>query len=181
MRIKSLHNCKSGSEAFSILMCRHVIVTPPRTFVLRLYFLSMNLLINAKRPLLIGARRSKAPLLRTVYQHRFRALYIQPQLLLWIYYNFRQWMDQHFQNIPNKHNDFLRYIPDFRKFILGGFLSIQRYSQNLQRVGASQKWFQGRSWREATIHVPMGTSARLAFIWSAPSADIPTGVLTRVW
>ena len=36
------------------------------TFVLRLYFLIMNLLITAKNPLLIGVRRSKTPLFRTV-------------------------------------------------------------------------------------------------------------------
>ena len=36
-------------------------------FVLRLYFLLMNLLMNAESPLVIGVRRSKTPLLRTVY------------------------------------------------------------------------------------------------------------------
>ena len=37
------------------------------TFVQRLYFLLMNLLTNAKSPLLIGLLRSKTPLFRTVY------------------------------------------------------------------------------------------------------------------
>ena len=37
------------------------------TFVLRLYFLLMNLLTNAKSPLLIELLRSKTPLFRTVY------------------------------------------------------------------------------------------------------------------
>ena len=182
MRIKSWHKCKSRSEAFSILMCLHVIVTLPH-FCCDCIFSQWT--CSWMQKVLFW-------LARVVQKHLcWEQCLCEPTQISGALHstttsglNFRQLPvvnGSAFPEYPKQTQQFREVYPDFRKFILGGFLSIQRYSQNLQRVKASQKWFQGRGWREAAIHVPLGTSARLVFTWFASSADITTRVLTRVW
>ena len=131
-------NRKWGLFHFNVPSCDATI------FVLRLYFLLMNLLMNAKSPLLIGVRRSKTPLLRTVsvvnqHNQNFRFEFSTTSGSQWI-------------NISRSSQTNTTTSWGKSK-LFENFCLVPRTYRELRGV---KKWFQGKNWRVAAINVPLG-------------------------
>ena len=151
MRFWTAHvNRKWGLFHFNVPSC------DAATFVLPLYFLLMNLLMSANSSLLIGVRRSKTPLLRTV------SLWTNTTRTSGL--NFRQLSvvnGSAFSEVPKQTRQPREVNPNISKIFSKQFSFHSRpvprtYRELRWGEGRVKKWFQGRSWRVAAINVHLG-------------------------
>ena len=143
-------NRKWGLFHFNVPSC------DATTFVLRLYFLLMNLLMNAKSPLVIGVRRSKTPLLRTVsvvnqHNQNFRFEFSTTSGSEWIS------ISRSSQTNTTTSWGKSKLLKNCFWVVFFPFSPNPRTYRELRwGEGKVKKWFQGRSWRVAAINVPLG-------------------------